>query len=204
MAGGAEDGVEFGSTAGVEGDVASGADHGVGVDEPVSARVGESRATGEAVDETDFGGIDIFVEARAWKGKLGLNGESEFGGQGFVGVQDFAGEFGFFGVGIGPLHDVVVLGANDGEAVEIAFADEGFDVGDVVGGELGGEFNDDAAMLEFACRGVLGIELRAPIGGSGGSEDVSHDRSRADWWHRRKRACGKRDAMNANVRRKYF
>ena len=48
-------------------------------------------------------------------------------------------------VRVAPLHDVVVLRAHEGEAVEVAFTHESNDVGDVLGRELRRQLDDDAA-----------------------------------------------------------
>src|SRR5207302_2639385 len=77
------------------------------------------------------------------------------------------------GVGIAPLDDIVVLGANDRQAVEIMLARERFHVGNVLSGKIRSEFDDDSAAGEVEVESVFGIE-RAPIGGLRVGEDQGH------------------------------
>ena len=75
-------------------------------------------------------------------------------------VADFAGAFGFFGVGVRPLNHVVVLDADDCQSVIIMLPGEGFDVGDVPGGESrGGHAHKNLQQLIVSVMGAFDVIL---------------------------------------------
>lgn len=74
----------------------------------------------------------------------------ELGRQLTAGAAERAGSFGRLGVGVAPLHDVVVLRAQDRQAVEVALVRQRADVGGVLRGEARRELDHHLAARERA------------------------------------------------------
>src|SRR4029453_17763254 len=104
--------VKLRAAAAVDVVVASGTHHAVAVGEPGSSGLGVAGGI-EPVGETDFRGVAVWVrQAREWQ--IRAQGRREFGRQRFLRVAN-----GPVGIRVGPLHDVVVLGPDDRESVEV-------------------------------------------------------------------------------------
>ena len=158
-----DDDIQLGAAAAVDVVVAPGTDHGVAVHQPGTAadRIGGDR---EVIDEACFGRIGVRI--RQPGDRQAAARALEFSAHGALRGAD-----GLVVIGIAPLHHVVVLGAHDREAVEIASACERDDVGDVVGCELRRELDHDPSGSELQIHGVLRVEP-PPVGGAGGGENL--------------------------------
>ncbi len=114
----------------------------------------------ETLREADFRRPAVHV--RQFREGQAFGGAGEFGRKFGLGLAQRFGLGRVFAVGVAPLHDEVLVRAVDAQAVPVAAAGQGADVGCVRRCECRREFDHDAAAVEFQVERVLGVEA-APV-----------------------------------------
>jgi len=165
----AADDVELGTVAGI-GFVAAGhADRAITMRQPDLAGL-RIASDPESIGHADHRCVAVVVGDARERHRVGPGHRElalEFG---FCGLERTRLRF-VIGLRVAPLHDIVVLRTEDGEAVEIAFACECTDVHGMLRCQPGREFDHDTAAGEFQIQRVLRVGL-APVRRRGGSDDL--------------------------------
>ncbi len=158
--------VEFGAVAAVGLVAAPGADHAVAMREPGFAprRV---PAGGQSLAESRLGRVAVAIRQRRER-QPRARFHRELGRQRLPGAAQAA-----LALRVAPLHDEVVLRPDHGQPVEVLFAHEGADVGDVLRRECRRQLDHDAARRELQVERRLRVE-RTPVRGRGGCQHVAH------------------------------
>ncbi len=153
----ADDGVELGAVARIRRVVASHAHGAIAVHEPDLAATGVARGR-EPARESDLGRVGVRV-AQLREDHVRVDPPEELGLHLHLRHRLRA----LVGLRPRPLHHVVVLHADHEARVEVLFAHEPADLGDVGGRERGRQLDHDAALRELDVQRVLRVE-RAPVG----------------------------------------
>ena len=162
--------VQTGAGAAVRGHATPGAHGAVAMRKPGASGLGVG-CHGHAVHKPGHGRPPVGI-AELLK-RQSLQGDVEFRGQApFRRAQGFGAGWRQW-LGLSPLRYVVVLGSNDRQAIKVALAHEGQDVGDMGRSKTRGQFDDDGlwgrgirqqawALPQFHHQGVLGMQ-GAPV-----------------------------------------
>ncbi len=162
----ARDHVQFRAAAAVGLVAATGAHHRVTMGQPCFARGGVAPGW-ETLAEPDLGGVTVAVRQRL-EGQRRCHLDRELGRQFVAGRAQAA-----LAVRVAPLHDEIVLGADDGKAVEVFPARELAQIVRVLRRKGRGEFDHHPALRQLQVERVFGVE-GAPIGRRGGRQDFAH------------------------------
>jgi len=95
-------------------------------------------------------------------------------------VLNLAGQLRLLGVRVRPLHHIVVLRADDRQAVKVVFPRQRLHIGDMPRSKFWSQFDDHSSAAKFQVKGILRVK-RSPIAGLGRCQHFGHGWTVALW-----------------------